>query len=249
MSNARALLLASIELASEEDGAPEWVQLTPAGPEIAARDGRRFRLTRPERIVEAFRALGRDIQIDIEHASQVRATRGLSNPAVGWVTDMEIREGAVWGRVDWTEKGRGWVTGRAYRFLSPAFLHEAGEMTEILSVGLTNEPAFRMAELARAGEEETALIPWTSKAGGDHAWWPLELGEWVVVGAPSGDLAQAVILGSVPTGAHPPHGQPGMYRLSFGEGTFIEVAGGTITIRAAGRVKIDAPAVDINEEE
>jgi len=149
--------LSAIELASEEGRAPEWVQLTPSGPEIAARDGRRFRLNHPERIVEAFRRLGRDIQVDIEHASQVRAVKGLSNPAVGWVVDMEIRDGAIWGKVDWTEQGREWVSARAYRFLSPAFMHVDGEMAEILSVGLTNEPAFRMAELARAGEEETDM--------------------------------------------------------------------------------------------
>ena len=89
------------------------------GPDILARDGRRFRLLRPELILDAFRELGRPLQIDIEHASQVRAPKGLSNPAVGWVVEMEIRDGAIWGRVDWTERGRSWVTAREYRFLPP----------------------------------------------------------------------------------------------------------------------------------
>lgn len=157
MSQISSHMLAAIALASEAGQAPDWVQLTPAGPDLLARDGRRFRLSRPEAVIAAFRALGRDLQVDIEHASQVRATQGLSNPAVGWITDMEIRDGAIWGRVDWTEQGRDWVAARAYRFLSPAFAHVGGEMTEILSVGLTNEPAFRMAELARAGTEETEM--------------------------------------------------------------------------------------------
>lgn len=159
MTFTRAIHLCAIELASEEDGAPAWVQLTPAGPNILARDGRQFRLLRPQVILEAFRELGRPLQIDIEHASQVRAPKGLSNPAVGWVVEMEVRDGAIWGRVDWTERGRAWVVAREYRFLSPAFTHEAGEMVEIVSVGLTNEPAFRMTELARAGEEEKTMDP------------------------------------------------------------------------------------------
>lgn len=159
MTNARAIHLCAIELASQESGAPSWVQLTPAGPNILARDGRQFRLLRPGLILEAFQELGRPLQIDIEHASQVRAPKGLSNPAVGWVVELEIRDGAIWGRVDWTERGRAWVAAKEYRFLSPAFAHEAGEMVEIISVGLTNEPAFRMAELARAGTKEREMDP------------------------------------------------------------------------------------------
>jgi phage baseplate assembly protein V len=50
----------------------------------------------------------------------------------------------------------------------------------------------------RSGDVLTGWIPWTSgRAGGDSEWDPLDTGEQVVMVAPSGDLAQAVIVGSI----------------------------------------------------
>ena len=145
--------LCAVELAFEGKAAPDWVQLTPVGPDISARDGRRFRLTMSEQIIAAFTTLDKDLPIDVEHASEVRASRGLDAPAFGWITAMEIRDGAIWGKTSWTDQGAAWVTARAYRFLSPAFLADkiTGEMVAITSAGLTSTPAFKMKELARAG--------------------------------------------------------------------------------------------------
>jgi len=142
----RALALAS------DGSAPDWVQLTPAGPTIHARDGRVFQLNNPEAVVAAFHENEADLPIDVEHASQERASKGLDAPAYGWIKDIEVREGALWGEVDWTAQGEEWVTSKAYRYLSPAFFHETdtGEMLAIIGAGLTNGPAFKMAALARA---------------------------------------------------------------------------------------------------
>lgn len=99
----------------------------------------------------------------------------------------------------------------------------------------------------RIGELETDFIPWTSiKAGSNHFWWPLEEGEWVVVGAPSGDIAQAVILGSVPTGKNPGHGAGDTFRMTAADGSYVEMAGGNITIHATGDVIITGANVRIN---
>lgn len=50
----------------------------------------------------------------------------------------------------------------------------------------------------RCGNVLTGWIPFTSgRAGGDSDWDPLDTGEQVVMVAPSGDLAQAVIVGTI----------------------------------------------------
>ena len=82
-----------------QDGrAPDWVQLTPPGSQIAGRDGRGWRLTDPEAVIAAFRASAKKPQIDIEHSSQLLAPQGHPAPAVCWIEDIEVRDAALWGR-------------------------------------------------------------------------------------------------------------------------------------------------------
>ena len=48
------------------------------------------------------------------------------------------------------------------------------------------------------GEITSAWLPMmVSRAGNDRSWWPLEIGEQVVVLSPSGELTQGVVLGSI----------------------------------------------------
>lgn len=134
---------------------PEWIQLIPAGPEVDAFDGRKFRNTKPETVVEAFKASPLEIPIDYEHASEIRGPKGEEAPAAGWITDLEVRSGSIWGKVEWTPKGAASLTAREYRYVSPAFRHDkAGNVTQIVSAGLTNRPALQLAELARNQGEE-----------------------------------------------------------------------------------------------
>lgn len=108
---------------------------------------------------------------------------------------------------------------------------EIGEMLEV-------DAASGRAR-CRIGDLETALIPWASmRAGPNHAWWPLEIGEWVIVAAPGGDLARAFILGSLPTGRHPAFGAEGVWRNSFADGSYIEHRNGTVTINATREVNV-----------
>lgn len=125
------------------------------------------------------------------------------------------------------------------------------QMGEVVAVDTTAGTA-----RVRLGDLTTHQIPWmTQKAAGDHAWWPLQEGEWVMVGAPSGDMAQAVILGAVPTGKNPPHGGAGIWRLSFEDGSFIEFDNGEVNINAtgdinftaAGRFNVTAATIHLNE--
>lgn len=144
-----------------ENGAPDWVQLTPAGPGIAGRDGRSWSLPNPEQVVAAFNAHGADLPIDIEHATQIKGDKGEAAPAVGWIQAMEVRDGALWGHVAWNAQGGDAVATRAYRYLSPVFTFAkaTGEIVKMISAGLTNRPNLQMAALNSEGAEteETAM--------------------------------------------------------------------------------------------
>ncbi len=151
---------------SQGGGAPEWVELLPAGPEVMGRDGRRWVFDDPERVAAAsldgsdpdLSSAKKEIPIDWEHATEIKAPQGEPAPAAGWITALEVRgsssQGALWGRVEWTERGREAVASREYRYLSPVFLHEkepGGRIVRLLSAGLTNSPNLRMTALSREG--------------------------------------------------------------------------------------------------
>lgn len=138
--------------------APDWVQLLPAGPRVVGRDGRSWLMSSPEAVAAAFDP-AKEPQIDVEHASELLAPKGMPAPAVGWIKAIEVRDGALWGRVEWTEVGADLVGSRAYRYLSPVFRHEAGggEIRELVSAGLTNNPNLEMAALNSAGMETETM--------------------------------------------------------------------------------------------
>jgi phage I-like protein len=131
-----------------ETVAPCWVQLLPRGPLLSGIDGRSWTLSDPAKLVAAFNARQLQLPIDVEHAQFVKAPKGDPAPAAGWIDALEIRDGEVFGRVAWTTKGAETVNSREYRYLSPAFSHDAqGRVTELLGAGLVNRPNFQMAAL------------------------------------------------------------------------------------------------------
>lgn len=84
----------------------------------------------------------------------------------------------------------------------------------------------------------TDWIPWvTLRAGGDRTWWCPEVGEQVLVVAPSGELASAVIVGALYQDAHPePADSDDVHRTVYKDGTVVEYD------RAAHQYKIDVSA-------
>ena len=139
--------------------APEWIQLLPAGPSIAGRDGRRFAMPSVAAIVAAFASNGADLPVDINHSTQIKGDAGEASPAVGWIRGLEERAGALWGRVEWTADGAAALAARAYRYISPAFLFEkaSGAITSMVSAGLTNTPNLQLPALNARGDEETTM--------------------------------------------------------------------------------------------
>ena len=138
---------------------PEWVQLLPAGPEVIGRDGRKWRLDDAAAVVAATKL---PLAVTYDHAGFFG---GRDAPAAGWVEELEVREGAVWGRVEWTERGRDAVAGKSYRFVSPEFTHSADpprQVGELIGASLTNGPNLDLAAVASraAGDpKETTMTP------------------------------------------------------------------------------------------
>lgn len=141
---------------------PEWIELIPGELKLKTRDNRVFRNEAPHAIVEAFRANRADLPVDYEHASELRAPEGLDAPAVGWVVDMEVRGAAVWAKIDWTDAGSKAVASKAYRYISPVFFTTDGNITQVTSVALTNNPALYVKALA--ARENTIMLKAIAKA-------------------------------------------------------------------------------------
>lgn len=132
--------------------APEWVMLVPKGPRIVGNDGRVFTLDNPGGVVDAFAKSGLKLPIDINHAQYHKASKGEASPAVGWIEQLEARDGAIWGRVEWNSRGESALKGRDYRYISPGLRVDGdGRVLGIIHAGLVNQPNFAMAALNAEG--------------------------------------------------------------------------------------------------
>ncbi|MFT4162850.1 phage protease [Shinella sp.] len=137
------------DLASEGKTPPEWVELFPKGPHLKARDGREWTLE-PARVVSAFAREQVPLAIDYEHGQALLAAEGREAPAAAWITKVEERDGAVWGKVEWTKSAAAKVSAKEYRFLSPDFDHTRdGLILKLNGAGLVNRPALVMTALSR----------------------------------------------------------------------------------------------------
>lgn len=121
--------------------APEWIPLVPAG-QVVGRDGREWVNDSPQLVLDAFAAGSADLPLDMEHATELKAPQGEPAPAVGWIQELQIRDGQIWGRIDWTEAGRNAVESKAYRYVSPVFVFERASkrVVALTSAALTNRP-------------------------------------------------------------------------------------------------------------
>ncbi len=150
--NIQQAALCTVELSAGPP--PEWVEIIPAGPRVTGRDGRSwvFGLAEGQAVITAFSGNGGPLPVDWEHASEHRAPRGEEAPAAGWITALELRNGALWGRVEWTPRAAEQISRREYRFLSPVFLFNknTGSIIKLSSVALTNNPNLYLAALNHA---------------------------------------------------------------------------------------------------
>src|SRR5579863_2729277 len=132
--------------------APEWIELLPAGV-FYGRDGRGpFRLDDPAAVIASTTALQMNagIPIDYDHATDFGAPEGRPAPAAGWIRELQVRAGAVWGRVEWTARAASSILAREYRYVSPVFQFDPkdGVVTRLLRAGLTNNPNLHLTAIA-----------------------------------------------------------------------------------------------------
>jgi len=125
----------------------QWIQLLPHGPIIRGRDGRQWQNVHPTRIVTSSEL---PMPVDYEHAT---ATGAGSTAAAGWIEELRIDGGMVWGRVEWTPNGQSAVINKYWRFISPAIkVDDNGEIMSIVSAGLTNSPNLEMQALNKVDD-------------------------------------------------------------------------------------------------
>lgn len=167
MTNTTASSIFFTDLAGRTKIAPEWVELFPAGPAITARDGRSWSL-QPQIVLDAFKNNRGPLAIDWEHAQAHLAPKGFQAPAAGWIVELQEREGAVWGRVEWGAEASKQIADKAYRFLSPDFQHRSdGLITHLNGAALVNRPALEMTALSRANpKQEKPMLKAIAKALG-----------------------------------------------------------------------------------
>ena len=119
-------------------GVPNWIECLPAGL-VTGEDGRQVDNRTPEATVAAFRRLGRSIPIDYDHGTSSLIPQGRKD-AAGWIDALEIRNGAIWGRVEhWTDEARSGIETGAHRYLSPE-LEKTKDGLAIVAMSLTTRP-------------------------------------------------------------------------------------------------------------
>ena len=99
------------------------------------------------------------LPIDYDHATDFAAPSGRPAPAAGWIREIEVRDGALWGRVEWTSHGRAAVVTHEYRYISPVFEYsQDGEVQRLLRAALTNNPNLYLTAIsARAARGESVF--------------------------------------------------------------------------------------------
>jgi len=94
-------------------------------------------------------------------------------------------------------------------------------VANIVRPGTVEEADYDAARVrVRIGAVITAFLPWlTRRAGGDADWWAPEVGEQVMVFAPSGELGQAVVMPALYSDAAPaPSDSPDIRAEVYGDG-------------------------------
>jgi len=138
------------------NGAPEWILLIPAGT-FSGRDGRGpFKNNDPEAIIRNTRGLRMEagLPIDFDHATDFAAPKGAPAPAAAWIKELQVRDGAIWGKLEWTDRGRAAVAAKEWRYISPVFEFDRdGKIFRLLRAGLTNSPNLHATAICAAEEQ------------------------------------------------------------------------------------------------
>lgn len=131
-----------------DDGRPseQWIILVPPGDTIRGQDGREFRSPGADELLAAQQRSGLRIPVDENHSTPRAAMMGGPAPALGWIGDFRVNDGALEGLVKWNARGRAALDAGDYGYYSPgfdlSFEDEYGppKIESVTSVGLVNVP-------------------------------------------------------------------------------------------------------------
>lgn len=87
---------------------------------------------------------GKELLVDKDHSS-MKVGQDRDTSAMGWMHSFKKKASGLWAKISWTNIGKNLIENRVFRFLSPSFILEGAKPTEMLNVGLTNQPAFKEA--------------------------------------------------------------------------------------------------------
>lgn len=153
-----------------------------------------------------------------------------------------------------------------------AFEHTEGarRISNVIRYGVVAEADYEKALIRvelQDGELLSDWIPWiTLRAGGDQFWWAPEVGEVMLLLAPSGELANAVALPATFSNSNQNADRETIQRQTFEDGTVIEydreahrytidttassgsvvVKAQAVTVEAQGAVTVKGSTINLN---
>lgn len=143
-----------VELSDKSgEGERVWIQLAKTG-EFRGHSAGAFELNDKvfAEVIANFKASkNQAIPIDFEHASESDPTEGsiptVGAPAQGWIHDLKMRDGNLFGLVSWGSLAREYIKSGQYKFFSPAIRFNSKDRVTGKPVGarmtsgaLTNNP-------------------------------------------------------------------------------------------------------------
>lgn len=156
-------LCAAIDVAAPEGGeVPEWVHLLPMG-KVETNDARGpYTVEDAHALIAASLQPGEKLVLDENHSTDLSAPKGGEAPARGWIIELQARSDGIWGKVEWTPKGRQLMADREYRGISPVIAYRARDkrVTAIRRASLVNQP--NLQGLTSLHSEENSM-DWKKK--------------------------------------------------------------------------------------
>lgn len=127
--------------------APSKIQLLPLGT-FSGRDGRGpYTVADAAAIIAHSKALAPDGQLPVDYGHEMELGDAGAR-AAGWITDITLEDDGIYGAVSWTAAAAKSISDREFRFISPAFAHDAaGNVLALISAALTNKPNLDLQSL------------------------------------------------------------------------------------------------------
>ncbi|MZQ31560.1 phage protease, partial [Escherichia coli] len=83
-------------------------------------------------LVSKMNSFGREFVIDYNHADSFARRNGGEAPAAGWMKKFSVGEdGGIYADVEWTDKARGEIERKEYKYISPTLFHD--ERTKVIT--------------------------------------------------------------------------------------------------------------------